>query len=117
MISTLAQDEHGDLAVTAKGPYVVRGAEAVVVLVMNNLRERPTENFLIPARGHAWSSLIGKGATSAAIRSDVVPSVGAVSGVEQVKSCSVNIVRERINIDLVLGTDQPRTEFSVALTL
>lgn len=117
MICTFAQDEIGDLAIDTKGPRLVFGAEAVVVLVQNNLRERPGENFLLPLRGRAWSSFIGKGANATAIRTLICSTLGDVSGVTQIKSCTVSIMRDKIEVDLVIATNQARTELPITMTL
>lgn len=115
MLSTLAQDENGDLLVTAKGPRMVYGAEAVAVLAVNNLRQQPGEDFLLPLRGHDYPNLLGKGANATAIRSDIADAMGTVSGVEQVLSCAVTIVKQNVNVDLSIRTEEAQTEFSVGL--
>jgi len=115
VLSTLAQDADGDLLVTAKGPQMVYGAEAVGVLAVNNLRQQPGEDFLLPLRGHDYPNLLGKGATATAIRSDIADSMTTVSGVEQVLSCVVTIVKQNVNVDLALRTEEAQTVFSVGL--
>jgi len=115
VLSTLAQTPDGDLLVTTKGPKMVYGAEAVSVLAQNNLRQQPGEDFLLPLRGHDYLSFLGKGVNATAIRSDIAGSMATVSGVEQVISCVVTVVKDTLNVDLALGTDEAQTEFSIAL--
>lgn len=113
MLSTLAQTPDGDLLVTTKGPQMVYGAEAVVVLAQNNLRQQPGEDFLLPLRGHDYPNLLGKGANATAIRADIADAMGTVSGVEQVLGCVVTIVKEKVNVDLTLSTLEAQTQFSI----
>lgn len=117
MISTLAEDEDGDLFVTRKGPAQVYGAQAVVVLAKANLRQQPGEDFMLPARGHDYPALLGKGASPGAIRTNIAEALERVSGVTQVSRCNVTIVRQNVIVDVGGQTDQPSVPFSFALKL
>lgn len=116
VLTTLAQDlETGDLSFNAKGLRLATGADAVVVLATNNLRQRPGEDRLRPERGVMWPELLGRGASATAIRGAIVRSVSTVSGVERVIDCQVTTGKTTVDAKLVLGTAEGPAEASVTL--
>lgn len=101
----LAQDlETGDLAADESGLVLAYGADAVVVLVTNNLRQQPGEDRRLPTRGLPIRMLLGKGATPSGIRNAIVRQVSTVSGVERVISCEVDDVKPQVPVRLALET-------------
>jgi len=106
-LTTLAQDlETGDLATDARGIGLAFGADAVVVLVSNACRQQPGDDKRLPARGIPLETLLGKGASEAAIRSLFVRKAAQVSDVTAVPACTSKTSGDAVTLDMQVETDE-----------
>ena len=115
-LTVLAQDlETGDLAADARGLRLATGADAVVVLVGNSLREVPGDNRMIPTRGIDWPDLLRKGASAVGIRTAIVRQVSGVSGVTRVASREVDAATPTMPCRLEIETAEGPASVTVGV--
>lgn len=113
---TLAQDiETGDLAVGPRGLLMAEGADAVVVLATNALRQQPGDDPVEPWRGIPYNELLGKRPSPAAIEGLLRRKLGEVPR-STVISVRAEIHGESVDVDAVLRTTEGQVVVSATVT-
>lgn len=114
---TLAQDlETGDLAFDERGIRLAYGADAVVVLLSNALRQRPGDDILRPSRGIPLETILGKNPSPAALDGLFRRRAAEVRVVKSVVYCKTTRDDETLSTDLRVRTDEGEVSAEVTVS-
>lgn len=103
----LAQDiETGDLAADARGIRLALGAEAVVVLVSNRLRQQPGDDPRAPSDGLPLKSLLGKYPSPVALARLAQQRASEASAVDSVPSCRAAVDGDALVVEVRVRTSE-----------